>query len=137
MSKSHCEWEKEIRDCEAASVDAFLAADLEALNRLWAEDYVVNSPLQRVLGKKEVLGLLQAGRIRHTSYTFEIEHIHRDGDVVVVMGKDLVDGPPGNTLLHRRFTNIWALRDGTWRTIARHAHVVNPGGSSLGGGKPG
>jgi len=56
----------------------------------------------------------------------EIEHVARYGDVVVVMGRDTVDGPPTNDLTHRRFTNVWQLQDGAWRMIARHAQVVVP-----------
>jgi hypothetical protein len=40
----------------------------------------VNSPLERVNLKAQVLDLLQTGRIRHTSYECEIEHISRHGD---------------------------------------------------------
>jgi hypothetical protein len=56
----------------------------------------------------------------------EIEHIARYGDIVVVMGRDTVDGPPSNALTHRRFTNVWQRQDGTWRMIARHAQVIAP-----------
>jgi len=71
-------------------------------------------------------GLLGAGRIRRTMDEVEIEHVARYGDLVVVMGRDTVDGPPTNDLTHRRFTNIWQLQDGAWRMIARHAQVVAP-----------
>lgn len=81
-------WEQEIRSIEDEARDAFLAADLPVLERSWAEGFVVNSPLNAVLPKGKVLELLKAGRIRHTAYTFEIEHVSRHGDVVVVMGKD-------------------------------------------------
>jgi hypothetical protein len=42
------------------------------------------------------------------------------------MGNDTVDGPPSGALMHRRFTNVWQLHDGGWRSIARHAQVVAP-----------
>ena len=71
-----------------------------------------------------ILELLGSGRIRHTMDEVEIEHIARYGDVVVVMGRDTVDGPPTNAITHRRFTNIWQLQDGAWRMIARHAQVI-------------
>jgi hypothetical protein len=55
-----------------------------------------------------------------------IEQIARYGDIVVVMGRDTVDGPPTNVLTQRRFINVWQLQDGGWRMIARHAQVVAP-----------
>lgn len=118
-------WEEEIRACEEAARAAFLQADLPVLQAMWAEGYAVNSPLQRVLTKPQVLEALRTGRIRHTAYEFEIEHLSRHGEVVVVMGRDRVEDPPAGTISHRRFTNVWQRIDGEWQGVARHAHVVS------------
>lgn len=120
-------WEQEIRAREEALRIAFLAADTAALDEILADGYVVNSPLQRVLEKPQLLELLRAGRIRHSAFEVEIEHMSRHGEVVVVMGRDSVVDPPDGALTHRRFTNIWRLEAGIWRSIARHAHVVSSG----------
>ena len=88
------EWEDEIRAREKEATDAFMAADLDTLDRLFSADYLVNSPLQMVNDKPRLFELLRSGRIRHTDYQSEIEHIRRYGDVVVVMGNDRVEGPP-------------------------------------------
>ena len=117
-------WEAEIRAREEALRTAFLAADIAALDTLFADDYIVNSPLQRVLDKPRLLELLRTGRIRHSAFEVEIEHVSRQGEVVVVMGRDSVVDPPDGTRSHRRFTNIWRHDGGMWRSIARHAHVV-------------
>jgi hypothetical protein len=101
--------------------------DLPALERLWAHGFAVNSPLQQVLDKRRVLELLQAGRIRHTAYEIEIEHMGRHGDTVVVMGRDRVADPPDGIASQRRYTNVWRLEGDVWRSIARHAHVVSRG----------
>lgn len=122
------EWEREIRLLEERARRAFLDADIETLNRLWAEAFTVNSPLERINDKRQVLGLLQAGRIRHTTYDCEIEHVSRHDDVVVVMGRDHVTGPPAGTA-RRRYTNIWQLQNGEWRSIARHAQLALPDNS--------
>jgi ketosteroid isomerase-like protein len=119
-------WEPEIRALEEQARVAFLNGDVETLEELWADAYVVNSPLDRVHRKTQVLDLLQAGRIRHSTYECEIEHISRYGDVVIVMGHDRVTGPPAGDA-RRRYTNVWQLDNGRWRSIARHAHVVSRG----------
>jgi hypothetical protein len=116
-------WESQIRECEETARAAFLAADTETLDRLWADGFAVNSPLERVLDKKTVLELLMSGRIRHSTYEIEIEHMNRHGDVVVVMGKDRVTNPSDGSVSQRRYTNIWLLESGSWCSIARHAHV--------------
>ena len=120
------DWEQEIRTLEERGRLAFLAGDTAALDAMWDSRLLVNSPLNVVNDKARVLELLGSGRIRHTRDDVEIEHIARYGDVVVVMGRDTVDGPPTNLLTHRRFTNVWQLQDGAWQMIARHAQVIAP-----------
>lgn len=120
------DWEQEIRTLEEQGRVAFLAGDTATLDAMWDSRLLVNSPLNLVNDKAKVLDLLGKGLIRHTRDDVEIEHIARYGNVVAVMGRDTVDGPPSNTLTHRRFTNIWQLQDGGWRMIARHAQVIAP-----------
>jgi len=122
---SEHDWRTEVADLEERARAAFLAADLDALRVLFAENYIVNSPLQRVLNRKEMLGALGAGRIRHLAYDITIETMERSGDVVVVMGRDRVTDPPDGTVSLRRYTDVWRRVDGSWRGIARHAHVVS------------
>jgi len=117
-------WEQDIRAHEEQNRIAFLAADLPTLERLWADDFIVNSPLNHVNEKRRTLELLEAGRIRHTSLTAEIERMVRHDDVVVVMGSERVTDPPDGTITHRRFTNLWRREGGAWRCFARHANVV-------------
>jgi ketosteroid isomerase-like protein len=116
-------WQDEIRAREEENRVAFLGADVAALDRMWTDDFLVNSPLNLVNDKRGTFALLQAGRIRHTSLTSEIERMVRHGDVVIVMGRDRVTDPPDGTISHRRFTNLWRLEGGEWRCFARHANV--------------
>ncbi len=118
------EWEVEIRRLEEEGRAAYLAGDVTTLDRLWAEAFTVNSPLERINDKGQVLELLQSGRIRHATYECWIEHVARHGDVVVVMGRDHVTGPPAGDA-RRRYTNVWQLQNGRWRTIARHAQLIS------------
>jgi hypothetical protein len=120
------DWEQEIRTLEEQSRVAFLAGDIPTLDALMDDRLLVNSPLNVVNDKAKVLDLLGKGLIRHTMDQVEIEHVARYRDIVVVMGRDTVDGPPSNVLTHRRFTNVWQLQDGAWRMIARHAQVIAP-----------
>ena len=65
----------EIRQLEEQSRTAFLAGDIDTLDQLWADGFLVNSPLEQVNERAMVLKLLQSGRIRHTSLEVEIERI--------------------------------------------------------------
>jgi ketosteroid isomerase-like protein/heme-degrading monooxygenase HmoA len=118
------DWETKIRELEEQARLAFLQADTDTLAALWADDFTVNSPHERVHHKAQVLSLLAAGRIRHSTYQCEIEQVTRHGDVAVVMGRDRVTDPPDGAVTRRRYTNVWQLRDGRWRAITRHAQVA-------------
>jgi ketosteroid isomerase-like protein len=117
-------WEQDVRTREEENRLAFLAADVAALDRLWTDDFLVNAPINVVNDKRRTLALLEAGRVRHTSLTSEIEHMARHGDVVVVMGSDRATDGPDGMVSHRRFTNLWRLDGGMWRCFARHTNVV-------------
>jgi len=117
-------WEQEVRAREEENRLAFLAADLVTLDRLWTEDFLVNSPINEVNDKRRTLALLETGRIRHTAMAVEIERMTRHGDIAVVMGSDRVTDPPDGTVSHRRFTNLWRIEGGEWRCFARHANVI-------------
>ncbi len=117
-------WEQDIRALEEAGRVAFLAADTTTLDGMWDDDLLVNSPLNIINDKARVLELLTTGRIRHTFDDVVIERVERYDNVVVVMGRDTVDGPPHGAIMERRFTNVWQLQDGEWKMIARHAQIV-------------
>ena len=122
-------WDTEIRAREEALRVAFLHADMRALDDLIADDYIVNSPLHKVVAKALLLQLLETGRLRHLSFESRIETMQRHGDTVVVMGGDRVVDGPDRVCSTRRFTNLWQLTDGRWRATARHAHVVTREGA--------
>ena len=118
------QWQQDILAREEENRVAFLAGDVAVLDRLWTDDFLVNSPINVVNDKRRTLSLLEAGRVRHTSMAVDIEHLARHGDVVVVMGSDRVTDGPDGTVSHRRFTNLWRLDGGAWRCFARHANVI-------------
>lgn len=117
-------WEQEVRALEDEGHRAFLARDLERLDALWADTLVVNSPINQVHEKKRVLELLRAGTIAHSSMRGQIEVIQKNGDLVVVMGSDVVTNSPDGPPIRRRFTNVWLAEGGSWRLIVRHANVI-------------
>jgi len=127
----HSSWDAEIRAREEALRVAILHADLRALDDLIADGWLVNSTMHKVMTKPMLLQLLETGRLRHLSYESRIETMQRTGDTVVVMGGDRVVDGPDRVCCTRRFTNLWQLENGRWRTTARHAHVVTREAAAL------
>ena len=117
-------WQNEIRDLEQEHCRAFVARDFGALERLWSDDLVVNSPINRVHDKKRVLELLRAGIISHASLECHAELTLRHDQFVVVMGNEQLTNSPGEGPVRRRYTNIWRLENGAWRLVVRHANII-------------
>ena len=117
-------WQDEIERLQREGVAAFVARDLETLGRMFADELVINSPLNRVTDKRTVLDLLGRGIIGHTTYDEHIEAVRRLGDLVTVMGADVVTNRPDDKPVGRRFTNVWRSKNGGWELIIRHATVI-------------
>ena len=124
MNGDQSGWRQEVQALEEENRRAFLSRDLERLNTLWSDDLLVNSPINRVNEKRQILDLLQAGVIAHSSLQSHVEVCQRYGDLVVVMGREVVANSPDDLPLHRRFTNVWRAEGGSWRLILRHANVI-------------
>jgi hypothetical protein len=105
-----------------------MAADTKGLEGLWADTFVVNNPLNQLVTKPQVLGMVTSGMLRFTSYDRKIEYIHTYGDIAVVAGsEDVVWGgrmPLAGQPSHLRFMAVWQRLPGGWREVARQANVV-------------
>jgi hypothetical protein len=117
-------WQRQIDGLQDQARRAFLAQDIGELRLIWSDDFIVNSPINRILTKSEALDLLERGVIRHFSYDEQIELMTRHGDLVIVMGHDLVTNTPNAQPIRRRFTNVWCETAGSWQLVARHAHHI-------------
>jgi ketosteroid isomerase-like protein len=123
-------WEAEIRTAEATHVKAFLDNDLPALQGMFSDQFVVNSPLNSIVDKKQLLGMVRSHALTASEFTQDIERITRFGDVVFVMGSDRVvwaaPSPNAGKTQRRRFTDVWRLENGRWVFIARQATLICP-----------
>ncbi len=128
-----------IRQFEEQERQAVLQQDLATLERLWAEEFIVNNPQNQISPSRDaVLALVKQGLIRYTAFERRIESIRFSADLAIVMGAETVepvgDAPRAGGTVQRRFTNIWRKQDATWHMIARHANVTAPapGHSAIG-----
>ena len=121
--------EQDVRRSSDAEVDAFLRRDSGAMARLWSDDMVVTNPLDKLVSKQTVLGLVESGVLVITEFVRQIEYLHVVGDVVFVAGsEDVVWGgkmPLAGKAQHLRFTAVWMQREGRWQEVIRHANVVS------------
>lgn len=117
-------WQDEITALENEASEAFLKRDLQRLGELFSDELLVNSPINRVNDKKTILDLLGKGVIGHVSTTLHPEVMRQDGDLVIVMGTDVVQNSAAEPQLRRRFTNVWRREKGRWRLYIRQATII-------------
>lgn len=118
-----------IRNLEQLECKAALAKDTSTLRKLWADDFTVNSPANRVVtGGRNTLDRPVINQSDNVSFTRVIEHIMIKDGYALAMGNETV--VPRSTdakkaiPVKRRYTNVWMLENGEWRLTARHANVI-------------
>jgi len=116
--------EQQIRKLDAAHADAVLRGDLAAMDTIWTEDFIVNNPFNEI----DKADRIRSGVVSYSSFLREIEAVRVYENTVIVMGKETVvpkgKSPDAGKTIYRRYTNIWMMREGKWRLIARHASVI-------------
>ena len=120
--------EASLRAASAREVAEFMAADTKGLADLWADTFVVNNPLNQLVTKPQVLGMVDSGMLRFTRYERTIEYVHAYGDIAVVAGAETVVWagrmPLAGQQSHLRYMAVWRRGPGGWREVARQANVI-------------
>ena len=115
--------EQKIRELEEA--EAVLKHDSTTLEKIWAEDFTVNTPAN-------IIGTRKRGDRIRLYYSMLERNIEKlivfDNNTVITMGNEVVkptgEMPMAGQVLHRRYTNIWMKRNGEWQMAARHANII-------------
>jgi len=119
---------KEISRLEQACVQAILTQDTATLKKLWAVDFMVNAPINKVVIGGQVK-MVAAGVIKYSSFVLENEQTMVKGDLVITMGKETVvtlgsNYPVAGKTVHRRYTQVWQKQNSNWICIARQASNI-------------
>ena len=127
VSQANAGLENEIRELEEKELKAMFSKDTVALKKIWAADFMVNAPFNRVtLSTRELLDMVNNGTIQFSSFTRNIEQLTVKKELVITMGSEAVvfigKVPQAGKTIKRRFTNIWLKQNGIWRLSFRHAN---------------
>lgn len=109
-------------------VQDFLKRDTKAIAELWSDDLAITNPLNRLVGKKQVLGMMESAFLVIRSYERRAEYVRVYGDMVVLAGSETVTWggrmPNAGKTEQLRFTAIWMKQGRRWQEIVRHANIV-------------
>jgi uncharacterized protein (TIGR02246 family) len=111
--------EKAVLETQDRRFAATVAADVEALARLLADDMTYTHSSAVTETKAEFLEALKAGKYRYKSITPEERRVRLYGGTAVVGGTcHVVVVSSGKDLdLRLRFTELYVKQDGTWRLV--------------------
>lgn len=79
-----------VRQVNAEEIQAFVHNDPKAMARLWADEFIVVNPLNKLVNKSQVLAMVQSGLLAATSYDRQIDYVRVDGDFAIVAGIETV-----------------------------------------------
>jgi ketosteroid isomerase-like protein len=121
--------EKEIRAAETQLATALSSVDVDALSRLWADDFVSTMADGRVTtGRKRLEALRRQKRDPNSQVTNENQqvdvHVQGDWAWALVTSSWVASGKAVGS--QYQATHIWAKRNGQWRLIAAHISEVKP-----------
>jgi ketosteroid isomerase-like protein len=122
--------EQEIRRLYDREHELLLRRDFDAQGRFYPDDFVVTNPFNMFIDKPKVMERLRADIIKYSTYERGYDHFRRYGDTAVMIGSETVvptpdaNRPDAGKTVHRRFTEVWVRRGGTWQKVVRHASNV-------------
>lgn len=118
---------KELSRLENVWNEAHVQGDADTLDRLWADDLIVQVTNMRALTKADALGMLRSGRMKFKRYQTSKLRIRVYGDAAVVTGElertRILNGQDANDKF--RFINVYVRRAGNWQVVAWHASTID------------
>jgi uncharacterized protein (TIGR02246 family) len=99
---------------------ALMSADVDALSRILADDYVQYGDTGQPQAKETILANVRAGAIRYPSIVSTGRTIRIFGDTAVVHGSESDEVEAEGKRFHARYIYLDVLlkRDGEWKLVA-------------------
>jgi uncharacterized protein (TIGR02246 family) len=120
QSREQSSDEQQILALHEAGDRALMSADLAALARIFADDYVQYNEEGKAVTKQDVLENFRSGAIRYPSIVSTGRKIRVFGDTAVVHGSESDEVEAGGKRFAVRYIYLDVLRkrDGEWKLVA-------------------
>jgi len=114
--------EQAIRQLDNERIQAQIAADAAALDRIYADDFIGVGPSGTVRTKPEVISDFTSGDLKFQSITTDDVQVRVYGNTAVETGRSTMVGQDKGKAVPRdtRFTRVWVKQQGRWRLVANH-----------------
>jgi hypothetical protein len=112
--------EASLRAADAEELRIVLSGDASAMRALTHPNYMVNSPVNQIVHRDQLIKMLSEGRIASEAIERTIEATAITGNVGIVMGRETqkpkssseLGRAHGEKTLERRFTNVFLFEGG-------------------------
>jgi ketosteroid isomerase-like protein len=106
---------------------AMVKADLSALDRILAADFVSTGPTGEVQTKEGLLADLKTGKLKFESMHVDELKVRTYGDTAVALGMDTSKATyDGKDISGQfRWTDVFVKRNGRWQAVASHLSRVD------------
>jgi ketosteroid isomerase-like protein len=118
--------ENAVREVEDKFAAAYSHNDAEALDALWAADYIFVNPAGQVLTKAQRLTMLRSGELKIESYSRDDESIRVYGNTAVVTYRSHVKAQRNGHDISsaRRVITVLVKRDSRWQAVAQQSTTI-------------
>lgn len=122
---------EQVLQLEQKVVESIKRGDSITLKQLWAPEFLVNNPRNKITGNRDSVLISQAnGMMDYSNFERIVERVQIQKNIIITMGRevfvsrrDIPEAKAGQSY-QRRFTNIWMKKKGRWQQIARHASII-------------
>jgi uncharacterized protein (TIGR02246 family) len=114
--------EQAIRQLDHERIQAQIAADAVALDRIYADDFIGVGPSGTVRTKPQVIADFTSGDLKFQSITTGEVQVRVYENTAVETGLSTMVGQDKGKAVPRdtRFTRVWIKQQGRWRLVANH-----------------
>ena len=117
--------EQAIRRLDKERIQAQVHADAEALDRIYADDFIGVGPSGTVRTKPQVIADFTSHDLKFQSITTEEVQVRVYGNTAVETGRSTMTGQDKGKDVQRdtRFTRVLVKQQGRWRLVANHYSI--------------
>jgi uncharacterized protein (TIGR02246 family) len=118
--------ERKIHELFDGADRALMAADIEALSEVFADDYVQYDASGRALPKRELLENLQTAAVRYPVIKSTARRVRLFGDMAIVHGAEVDQVEMGGKKfsVHYLYMDVVLKRGGRWQIVG--SQLVKP-----------
>jgi len=128
LARAQAPAEKELMDVENHWGEATVKGDVQALERLYAEEYLAIDPAGATFTKAQDIANVKSGNFKLATYKLDELKVRLHGEVAVVTGRNTIKATyMGKDISGAyRFTDVFVKRGGRWQALTTQGTLVAP-----------